>query len=109
MDRVRDLDLLAVDQDLAARVGLIGAREHLHQRALAGAILTHQRQDLAAPGPELHVVERLEPGKVFEMLRISRVGTPAPAVVMDRASLLVRNRVSAQILVIGPRGSPGSG
>ena len=62
-DRVGDLDRLAVDQDLAAGVGLVGAREHLHQRALAGPVLAHQRQHLAAPGLELHVVERFDAGK----------------------------------------------
>ena len=58
-DRVGDLDRLAVDQDLAAGVGLVGARQDLHQRRLAGAVLAHQRLDLAAPGLELDVVERL--------------------------------------------------
>ena len=58
-DRVGDLDRLAVDQDLAAGIGVVGAREDLHQGRLAGAVLAHQRLDLAAPGLELYAVQRL--------------------------------------------------
>ena len=49
-DRVRDGDGLAVDEDLAL-VGLVGARQHLDQGGLAGAVLTEQAVDL----PRLHI------------------------------------------------------
>ena len=41
-----DLDLLAVDEDLAA-VGVVGAGEHLDQRRLAGAVVAEQADHLA--------------------------------------------------------------
>jgi len=54
---------LAVNADLAAGVGLIGAGQHLHQRGLAGAVLAHQGVYLARIDGELHVGERPDPGK----------------------------------------------
>ena len=45
-------DHLAVERDLAA-VGLVHAVEHLHQRALAGAVLAEKRMDLAGAHAEL--------------------------------------------------------
>ena len=62
-DRVGDGHGLAVDQQLAAGVGLVRAGQNLHQRGLAGAVLAHQRQHLAAPCLEADVVERLDPGE----------------------------------------------
>ena len=62
---------LPVDQDLAL-VGLLRAAEDLHQRALAGAVLPHQRQHLAraessetsrsatTPGKRLVIAAHLE-------------------------------------------------
>ncbi len=47
----------AVDADLA-RVGPIGAREHLDQRRLAGTVVAQQADDLAAAKIERHVVDR---------------------------------------------------
>ena len=44
--RRADHDGLAVDGDLAL-VGEVDAREHIHQRRLAAAVFTQQRQDLA--------------------------------------------------------------
>ena len=38
--------VVAVEQD-AALVGVVEARQQLHQRGLAGAVLAHQRQHLA--------------------------------------------------------------
>src|SRR5688572_5854217 len=52
-----ELHLLAVDADAAA-VRLVRAAEHLHQRALAGAVLSHHGQHLAARERERHAVER---------------------------------------------------
>ncbi len=61
--RVGDVHDLAVDQDLPAGIGMVGPRQHLHQRALAGAVLAHQGLDLSAPGLELNVAESLRTGK----------------------------------------------
>ena len=61
--RVGDVDDLSVDQDLAARVRLVGAREHFHQGALAGAVLAHQGLDFPAPGFQLHIAESFGAGK----------------------------------------------
>ncbi len=58
LDRVArrgDPDLLAVDQDLAG-VGLQQPVEHVHQRALAGAVLTEQAVDLARLDHQVDVV-----------------------------------------------------
>ncbi len=57
-DRVGDLHRHPVDLDRAARVGLVGAGEDLHQGRLAGAVLAHQRQHLATPRPQLDPVQR---------------------------------------------------
>ena len=45
-------DRLAVDQDLAL-VGLVEPVEHVHQRALAGAVLAQQGVDLAGLDDEV--------------------------------------------------------
>ena len=46
---------LAPQEDLAL-VGQVQPVEHVHQRALAGAVLTEQRVDLALAEVEVHVV-----------------------------------------------------
>jgi hypothetical protein len=57
-ERAVDVDALAVDQDFAAGVGTIRAREDFHQRRLARAVLAHQRVDLARIDGQADVVER---------------------------------------------------
>ena len=55
---------LAVVDDLAVvAAGRVDAREHLHQRGLAGAVLTADRVDLAAADVEVDVLQRLDPGE----------------------------------------------
>src|ERR1043166_3755267 len=44
-------------------VARIDARQHLDQRALARAILAHQRVHLAAPDREVHPLQRSDPRK----------------------------------------------
>jgi len=51
-------EYLAIDDDGAA-VLAVEARDDLAQRALASAVLTHQRVDLASPEGDGDVVERL--------------------------------------------------
>ena len=53
--RVRDVDGLAVEADLAG-VGLQDAVDHLDQRRLAGAVLAEQRVDFARADREADVV-----------------------------------------------------
>src|SRR5690606_6285197 len=62
--RVSEADLLAVKQD-RARVGLIDAGDNLHQGRLAGAILAHQRVDLAGADVEIDITERLDTGEAL--------------------------------------------
>src|SRR5262249_35521847 len=50
---------LIVDADLAS-VPLIGAGQDLHQRRLAGGIVTDQAEDLARHQPQLHVAQSLD-------------------------------------------------
>ncbi len=49
----------AVDDD-ASGVDPVDARERLDQRRLPGAVLAHERVDLAGEEPEVHPVERLD-------------------------------------------------
>src|SRR4051795_11547334 len=51
---------LAVDADFAAGIGPVGARQNLHQRRFAGAVLAHQGMDLAGINREIHVAQRLD-------------------------------------------------
>ena len=46
---------LAMDQDLAM-VGIVNAREHIHQGCLAAAVLPQQSQDLAFPQIQADIV-----------------------------------------------------
>ena len=62
-DRIADVDALAVDQDLGSGIGLVGARKNFHQGRLAGTVLAHEGQHLAAPSPELDAVQRLHAWK----------------------------------------------
>ena len=62
--RARDIHRLAVDANLA-RVLLVHARQHFHQRGLAGAILAHQRVHFASHQLEPAVVERAHARKRF--------------------------------------------
>ena len=55
-------DLAAVEEH-PARVGPVDAGDDLDQRRLAGAVLAHQRVDLAGPEVERDVVERLDAGE----------------------------------------------
>ena len=56
-DRIRDAHRLALPLDLA-RIGLHGAVDDLHERALAGAVLAQHRMDLALGQLEADAVER---------------------------------------------------
>ena len=57
-----DLDLLAVDQDLA-RVGLIGARQALDQRRFARAVVAQKAHDFAGVKIDGDVVHGLDPAE----------------------------------------------
>ena len=56
-----DADRLALDADIAAGIGPVGTREHLHQGGFARPVLPHQRMDLAGVGDELDIAQRLHP------------------------------------------------
>src|SRR5215218_10809099 len=53
-----------IEQDLAL-VRLVGAREHLYKRALAGAVLTQDHVHLAPLELEVHPVERCNAGEAL--------------------------------------------
>ena len=55
----------AVDQHLAG-VRLDHAREHVHQRRLAGAVLAEQRMDLAAVEIEVDAAQRLDAAETLD-------------------------------------------
>ena len=55
-----DVHLLALQPDLAARVGFVDTGEDFHQRRLAGAVLTAEPQDFAGSKVEVHVGQRLD-------------------------------------------------
>ena len=67
--RVSELELLAVDPDLRARIGGVHAGERLDERRLAAAVVAEQR--VHAPGGdfEVDVPDRAHPGKVFDRPR----------------------------------------
>src|SRR5690606_39237326 len=56
--RAAEAERLAVDQDLAAR-GLQVARQDLHQRGLARAVLAQQAQHAARLDLEVHAMQHL--------------------------------------------------
>ena len=74
-----DDDRSAINPDLAARIGGVGSRHDLDERGLAGAVLAHQRVDLAGRGRQSALISALTPGKVLEIPRISSSGGPALA------------------------------
>ena len=58
-DRIAGCDRRAVDQDLAARIGRIGARENLHQGRFSRAVLAHQRVQFAGVNGKRDGLQRL--------------------------------------------------
>jgi len=60
---------VSVDFDIAqpeaAFIGLVDPAEDFHQRALAGAIITDQRDDFAWHQVERNIIERADAAKVF--------------------------------------------
>ena len=62
--RALDLGFLPVQED-APGVPAVRAREDFHQRGLAGAVFTDQRQYLTGRHLEVHVVQRLHTGEGF--------------------------------------------
>ena len=64
VERRGELDLLALQPE-GAGIGRVDAGDDFHQRRLAGAVLAHQRVDMAALQAERHVVEREHAGKGF--------------------------------------------
>ena len=57
------------DQD-TARVGLVDAGEAFHQRRLAGAVLAHQRVDLAGAQVEVDGAQRVNAGEALSIASI---------------------------------------
>jgi hypothetical protein len=68
---VVDRRLAAVDEDLAA-VALVGAREHLHQRRLAGAVVAEHADHLAGVEVDRDVVDGLDAAEGDFACRASR-------------------------------------
>ena len=58
-----NVDLLSLQPDLAARVGLVYTGEHLHERGLARSVLTAETQDFTGAKVEVHVGQRLHAGE----------------------------------------------
>ena len=63
LDGAAGLERHAAHPDLAAGVGLVGARQGLHEGRLAGAVLAHQGMDLARVDGEVDVRQRLDARK----------------------------------------------
>jgi hypothetical protein len=55
---VPEVERLAVELGRAAEVGRVVAAQRLDQRRLAGAVLAHERMDLAGPDVERGVDQR---------------------------------------------------
>ena len=74
------MDFLALEPE-GAGVRRVDAGDDLHQRRLAGAVLAHQRVDVAALEAERDVVERQHAGKgladVLDLEQIFRAGNGA--------------------------------
>ncbi len=62
LQRAGQLDRLALEEDLSLVAG-VDAGEDLHQRGLAGAVLTDEDEDLARSNLEVHILQRLHAGK----------------------------------------------
>ena len=60
--RIGGADLVAVDGDLALVAG-VRTGEDLHQRRLAGAVLTDESKDLAGENVDVDIVEGVHPRK----------------------------------------------
>ena len=58
-----DVDLLSLQPDLAARVGLVDTGEHLHERGLARSVLTAETQDFTGSKVKVHVGQCLHTGE----------------------------------------------
>ena len=77
----------AVDRD-ASRVDVVDAGERLDQRRLSGAVLPHQRMDLAGQQRKSTPSSALTPGKSMVTFRITTTGSsvaPAGGVVIGRS------------------------
>ncbi|HEY3229205.1 MAG TPA: hypothetical protein VGJ87_08295 [Roseiflexaceae bacterium] len=55
----QSLDLLSVERDLTAWVGMMVAGDDFDQRRLARAVVAEQAHDLVAPDVEVDVAQRL--------------------------------------------------
>ena len=58
--RAVDMHRLAFDADLATGIGPVGPRQDFHQGRFAGAVLAHEREDLAGAGGKIHPIERFD-------------------------------------------------
>ena len=96
---VVQVDDLAVDQDLAL-VGLVQPEQHLDQRALAGAVLAEQPEDLAPPQLDRHVVVGVAAVRSAWSGRAPR----APAGPADRSAHRSRSLLHERLA--GRRGRP---
>ena len=88
-------DLLAVEQHPPA-VGPVEAGDDLDQRRLAGAVLAHQRMDLAGPEVERDLVERLDAGKrLADRLHLELHGQAVPVLTARQRLSHTAARMSA--------------
>ncbi len=79
-----DLDLLAEHPDRAPRIGPVRAGQHLHQGGLAGPVLAHQRQHLAAPRVEPYAGQGAHAGKCLRDALHLQGQRPSPLPVHHR-------------------------
>ena len=63
MLRRLDVNLLTLQPDFSARVGLVNTGEHLHERGFARSVLTAETQDFTGAKVEVHVGQRLHAGE----------------------------------------------
>ena len=90
-----DADRLAIEHE-ATFVGCLDAREDLHERALARAILTNQGQDLARMQLEVHVLQRDHAGEALRdgfdsQQRVGHLDVDLGVVVEPRESFFLRS------------------
>src|SRR5260221_13090285 len=50
----------ALDADLATRIGPVCARQYLHERRFAGAVLAHQSVDVPGIDGQVDIAQRLD-------------------------------------------------